>query len=156
MSGIFAFAAHRKRKSPSHSASKIQRLRPVGTYQQMVLERNQRMSVEYPEHISAIALIQEYIDEDGNKSEDGENDKQAGEPHPAIRMGQDATFKEIDDGEEKTVETDSNRMKKKSHRKVKIKEHEDKQNHAMDQAEESVKDGGEGWLIYVKNQITIA
>ena len=140
MSGIFAFAANRKRKSPSHSASKFQRLRPVGTYQQLVVERNQRMSVEGTERINAIALIQEYSDEDGNKSEDGEKDKQAGEPHQAIQMEQDAIFQENDDREEKTVESDGNGMKENSHREDKIN----------DEAEENEDDGEKGWFIYVK------
>ena len=140
MSGIFAFAANRKRKSPSHSASKIQRLRPVGTYQQLVVERNQRMSIECTERINAIALIQEYSDEDGNKSEDGEKDKQAGEPHQAIQMEQDAIFQENDDREEKTVESDGNGMKENSHREDKIN----------DEAEENEDDGEKGWFIYVK------
>ena len=108
------------------------------------------MSIECTERINAIALIQEYSDEDGNKSEDGDNDKQAGVPHQAIQMEQDATLQEIDDHEEKTVKTDGNGMKENSHREVEIKEHEDKQNHATDEAEENEDDGGKGWFIYVK------
>ena len=53
-------------------------------------DREQKGAQKCTERINAIALIQEYSDEDGNKSEDGEKDKQEGEPHQAIQMDQDA------------------------------------------------------------------